>query len=91
MNEWRCPLNIALKRRIASLEQTWPRRKSLADFCKDAVNIVRLTGTTYRGAYRRLLNDLSREDVERLKAEAEVARSWKTTPRRGIQAAESER
>jgi len=63
-------LNTALKRRIAGLERTWPRPKSLADLLQDARNIVRLTGTTLEAAYKALLVDLSYEDVKRLAAEA---------------------
>jgi hypothetical protein len=64
-------LNIVLKRRIAGLERTWPRIKSLADLRQDALNVVRLTGTTYESAFKGLLVDLSYEDVKRIAAEAE--------------------
>ena len=62
-------MNIALKRRIAGLERTWPRPKSLADFLQDARDIVRLTGTTLEVAVKGLLVDLSYEDVKRIAAE----------------------
>ena len=63
-------MNTALKRRIAGLERTWPRPKSLADLRQDALNVVRLTGTTYESAFKGLLVDLSYEDVKRIAAEA---------------------
>jgi hypothetical protein len=63
-------LNTVLKRRIAGLERTWRRPKSLADLRQDARNIVQLTGTTYEAAFKGLLVDLSYEDVKRIAAEA---------------------
>jgi hypothetical protein len=63
-------LNTTIKRRIAGLERTWPRPRSLADLQQDALNIVRLTGTTYESALKGLIVDLSYEDVKRIAAEA---------------------
>jgi hypothetical protein len=62
-------LNTTLKRRIAGLERTWPRPKSLADLWQDVINIVRLTGTTHEAAIDGLLVDLSYEDLKRIAAE----------------------
>ena len=62
-------LNTTLKRRIAGLERTWPRPKSLADLWQDVINIVRLTGTTHEAAIDALLVDLSYEDLKRLAVE----------------------
>lgn len=68
-------MNTTIKRRIAGLERTWPRPRSLADLQQDAGNIVRLTGTTYESAFKGLLVDLSYEDVKRIAAEAESLKS----------------
>jgi len=43
----------------------------LADLRRDALNVVWLTGTTYESALKRLLVDLSYEDVKRVALEAE--------------------
>jgi hypothetical protein len=66
-------LNTTLKRRIAGLERTWPRPKSLADLWQDVINIVRLTGTTHEAAIDGLLVDLSYEDLKRIAAELECS------------------
>jgi hypothetical protein len=65
-------LSSTIKRRIAGLERTWPRRRSLADVERDARNIVRLTGTTYESAFKGLLVDFSEDELRQILAEAEL-------------------
>ena len=61
-----------LKRRIANLEQRWPRRISLIQLLRDAENLARLTEISFDEARDCLLADVSAEDVERMLAEAEA-------------------
>jgi hypothetical protein len=66
-------LNITLKRRIASLEQRWPRRQTFADFHEKATSIANITGTTYESVLESLLRDLSTEALKCLAEDAEKA------------------
>ena len=75
-------MQTVIKRRIVVLERTWPRRKSVADFDREAKDIARLTGTTYESAVDTLLSDLSIEVKESLLEEVRQTRSAMTSPRR---------
>jgi hypothetical protein len=75
-------LKTVIKRRIVVLERTWPRRKSVADFDREAKDIARLTGATYESAIDNLLSDLSIEVKESLLEEVRQIRLAMTSPRR---------
>jgi hypothetical protein len=62
-----------LKRRIATLEKTWPRRRSATDLDREARSIARLTGTTYIHAFENLLTAVTDEELADIDAEVKAA------------------
>ena len=64
---------MVLKRRIASLERTWPRRRSLLQLVRETQSVARLTGLTYDTAFERLLPGVTDDEIEQMIAEAEAA------------------
>ena len=68
-----------LKRRIATLEKTWPRRRSAADLDREARSIARLTGITYIGAFERLLTEATDTELDDIIGEVKAALGPKWT------------
>jgi hypothetical protein len=60
---------MMVKRRIATLEKTWPRRRSAADVDREARSIAQRTGTTYIEAVERLLAAVTDEELDHMIAE----------------------
>jgi len=60
---------MMVKRRIATLEKTWPRRRSATDVDREARSIAQLTGTTYIEALERLLAAVTDEELDHMIAE----------------------
>ncbi len=60
---------MLVKRRIANLERTWPRRRSAADLIREAQSVARLTGMTYDKAFDRLLVGVTDDELDHMIAE----------------------
>src|SRR5664279_1934547 len=56
---------MLLKRRIADLERTWPRRRSLSELLRETDSVVRLTGISFYEAFDSLLAGVTGEEVAR--------------------------
>jgi hypothetical protein len=60
---------MLLKRRIADLERTWPRRRSLSELLRETDSVVRLTGISFYEAFDSLLAGVTGEEVGQMIAE----------------------
>jgi len=60
---------MIVKRRIANLERTWPRRRSATDLVREAQSVARLTGMTYDTAFDRLLVGVTDDELDHMIAE----------------------
>ena len=63
---------MMVKRRIANLERTWPRCRSLLELVREAQSVARLTGMTYETALSRLLVGVVGEEFDQMAVEAEA-------------------
>ena len=63
---------MLIKRRIANLERTWPRCRSLLELVRETQSVARLTGMAYDTAFDRLLVGVVGEEFDQMTAEAEA-------------------
>ena len=64
---------MILKRRITDLERRWPKRRTLAELCREAQSISRLTATSWDAVFQSLVVKLSDAELETALAEAQAA------------------
>ena len=64
---------MMLKRRITDLERRWPKRRTLAELCREAQSISRLTETSFGETFQSLVVKLSDAELETALAEAQAA------------------
>jgi hypothetical protein len=64
---------MILKRRIETLERTWPRRRSFADLLTQAQQLVRLTGISHDTAFAQLLEGATNDELDDMIVEARAA------------------
>jgi hypothetical protein len=64
---------MILKRRITDLERRWPKQRTLAELCREAQSISRLTATSWDAVFQSLVVKLSDAELETALAEARAA------------------
>ena len=74
---------MVLKRRITDLERRWPKRRTLAELCREAQSISRLTATSFGETFQSLVVKLSDAELETALAEAHAAVATRLHAARG--------